>query len=126
MINCCVFVVQRGMYLPQTYMVQEEMMVTGRVKNMRQLGPFIHRLCYGKETFRLKRRNSRRREYSYLSCLSCTQLFLICLLHFRSFSFPCPFFHCYPLPVFTNMQGPLFSFYLVAYFKGISTPPEFQ
>ncbi|XP_026999004.1 integral membrane protein 2Cb [Tachysurus fulvidraco] len=53
--------VKRGMYLPQTYMVQEEMMVTGRVKNMRQLGPFIHRLCYGKETFRLKRRNSRRR-----------------------------------------------------------------
>ncbi|XP_062843933.1 integral membrane protein 2Cb [Trichomycterus rosablanca] len=53
--------VKRGMYLPQTYLVQEEMMVTGRVKNMRQLGPFIHRLCYGKETFRLKRRNSRRR-----------------------------------------------------------------
>ncbi|TTH23529.1 Integral membrane protein 2C [Bagarius yarrelli] len=41
--------------------VKEEMMVTGRIKNMRQLGPFIHRLCYGKETFRLKRRNSRRR-----------------------------------------------------------------
>lgn len=61
--------VQRGVYLPQTYMVQEEMMVTGRVKNMRQLGPFIHRLCYGKETFRLKRRNSRRRKSN--PCLSC-------------------------------------------------------
>ncbi|KAL6467940.1 hypothetical protein MHYP_G00236170 [Metynnis hypsauchen] len=53
--------VKRGMYLPQTYLVQEEMMVTGRVKNMRQLGPFIHRLCYGKETYRLRRRSARRR-----------------------------------------------------------------
>lgn len=53
--------VQRGMYLPQTYLVQEELMVTGRIKNMRQLGPFIHRLCYGKETFRLRRRSAHRR-----------------------------------------------------------------
>ncbi|KAK1790934.1 hypothetical protein P4O66_014773 [Electrophorus voltai] len=53
--------VKRGMYLPQTYMVQEEMTVVGQVKNMRQLGPFIHRLCYGKETYRLKRRSPRRR-----------------------------------------------------------------
>lgn len=37
-------------------------MVTGRVRNMRQLGPFIHRLCYGKETYRLRRRSQRRRE----------------------------------------------------------------
>lgn len=82
--------VQRGMYLPQTYMVQEEMVVIGRVKNMRQLGPFIHRLCYGKETFRLKRRNSRRRESSYLACLSCTNflssvLFFIFLALFVNF-----------------------------------------
>lgn len=55
---------QRGTYLPQTYIIQEEMMVTGRVRNMRQLGPFIHRLCYGKETYRLRRRNQRRREYT--------------------------------------------------------------
>lgn len=37
-------------------------MVTGRVRNMRQLGPFIHRLCYGKDTYRLRRRSQRRRE----------------------------------------------------------------
>ncbi|XP_030631180.1 integral membrane protein 2Cb isoform X2 [Chanos chanos] len=53
--------VKRGTYLPQTYMVQEEMVVTGRVRNLRLLGPFIHRLCYGKETFRLRRRSQRRR-----------------------------------------------------------------
>eukprot|EP00066_Takifugu_rubripes_P028532 XP_011617798.1 PREDICTED: integral membrane protein 2C-like isoform X1 [Takifugu rubripes] len=53
--------VKRGTYLPQTYIVQEEMMVTGRVRNMRQLGPFIHRLCYGKDTYRLRRRSQRRR-----------------------------------------------------------------
>ncbi len=56
---CC----QRGMYLPQTYIIQEEMAVTGRIRNMRQLGPFIHRLCYGKETYRLRRRSSQRREF---------------------------------------------------------------
>ena len=50
--------------MPQSYIIQEEMMVTGRVRNLRQLGPFIHRLCYGKATYRLKRRSSRRREYS--------------------------------------------------------------
>ncbi|KAA0718647.1 Integral membrane protein 2C CT-BRI3 [Triplophysa tibetana] len=53
--------VKRGMYLPQTYMVQEEMVVSGHVRNMRQLGPFIHRLCYGKETYRLRRRTGGRR-----------------------------------------------------------------
>uniref|UniRef100_A0A8K9XS52 Integral membrane protein 2 n=1 Tax=Oncorhynchus mykiss TaxID=8022 RepID=A0A8K9XS52_ONCMY len=45
-----------GTYLPQTYIIQEEMFVTGRVHNMRQLGPFIYRLCNGKDTYRLKRR----------------------------------------------------------------------
>ncbi|XP_032422350.1 integral membrane protein 2Cb isoform X1 [Xiphophorus hellerii] len=53
--------VKRGTYLPQTYIVQEEMVVTGRLRNMRQLGPFIHRLCFGKETYRLRRRNQRQR-----------------------------------------------------------------
>uniref|UniRef100_A0A1A8C6E9 Integral membrane protein 2 n=1 Tax=Nothobranchius kadleci TaxID=1051664 RepID=A0A1A8C6E9_NOTKA len=53
--------VKRGTYLPQTYIVQEEMVVTGRVRNMRQLGPFIHRLCFGKETYRLRRRSQRQR-----------------------------------------------------------------
>lgn len=53
--------VKKGTYLPQTYIIQEEMVVTGRVRNMRQLGPFIHRLCYGRETYRLKHRNPRRR-----------------------------------------------------------------
>lgn len=54
--------VKRGTYLPQTYVVHEEMVVTGRVRSMRQLGPFIHRLCFGKETYRLRRRSHRRIE----------------------------------------------------------------
>ncbi|XP_036410657.1 integral membrane protein 2C-like isoform X1 [Megalops cyprinoides] len=53
--------VKRGTYLPQTYLIHEEMVVTGRVRNMRQLGAFIYRLCKGKETYRLKRRGSHRR-----------------------------------------------------------------
>ncbi|KAG9337567.1 hypothetical protein JZ751_028587 [Albula glossodonta] len=51
---------RKGTYLPQTYLIQEEMVVTGRIRNMRQLGAFIYRLCNGKDTFRLKRRTSRR------------------------------------------------------------------
>lgn len=53
---------QKGTYLPQTYIVHEEMVVTGKVHNMRQLGPFIYRLCHGKDTYRLSRRLSHRRE----------------------------------------------------------------
>uniref|UniRef100_A0A673M6I6 Integral membrane protein 2 n=1 Tax=Sinocyclocheilus rhinocerous TaxID=307959 RepID=A0A673M6I6_9TELE len=53
--------VKKGTYLPQTYIVQEEMVVTGRVNNMHQLGRFIYRLCNGKDTYRLHRRTSRRR-----------------------------------------------------------------
>uniref|UniRef100_A0A665TIM3 Integral membrane protein 2 n=1 Tax=Echeneis naucrates TaxID=173247 RepID=A0A665TIM3_ECHNA len=63
--DSCVSLPQRGTYLPQTYIIQEEMVVTGRVRNMRQLGPFIHRLCFGKETYRLRRRNQRRRKSTH-------------------------------------------------------------
>uniref|UniRef100_A0A8C7JB12 Integral membrane protein 2 n=3 Tax=Oncorhynchus TaxID=8016 RepID=A0A8C7JB12_ONCKI len=52
--------VKKGTYLPQTYIIQEEMVVTGKVHNMRQLGPFIYRLCNGKDTYRLKRHARRR------------------------------------------------------------------
>ncbi|XP_076001229.1 integral membrane protein 2Cb [Genypterus blacodes] len=47
--------------LPQTSIIQEEMAVTGIVRNTRMLGPFIHRLCIGKETYRLKRHKQNRR-----------------------------------------------------------------
>ncbi|XP_023700463.1 integral membrane protein 2Ca [Paramormyrops kingsleyae] len=53
--------VKKGTYLPQTYIIQEEMVVTGRVHNVRQLGAFIYRLCNGKDTYWLKRRNPRKR-----------------------------------------------------------------
>ncbi|KAJ8280388.1 hypothetical protein GJAV_G00053920 [Gymnothorax javanicus] len=53
--------VKKGTYLPQTYLIQEEMLVTGRIRNLRQLGTFIYRLCDGKDTYRLKQRSSRRR-----------------------------------------------------------------
>lgn len=43
-------------------MIHEEMVVTGKVHNMRQLGPFIYRLCNGKDTYRLSRRVTHRRE----------------------------------------------------------------
>ncbi|CAK6974990.1 PREDICTED: integral membrane protein 2C-like [Scomber scombrus] len=60
--NRLVKLAQKGTYLPQTYILHEEMVVTGNVHNMRQLGPFIYRLCNGKDTYRLNRRVSRRRK----------------------------------------------------------------
>lgn len=53
---------QKGTYLPQTYIIHEEMVVTGKVHNMRQLGPFIYRLCNGKDTYHLSRRVTHRRK----------------------------------------------------------------
>lgn len=53
--------VKKGTYLPQTYIIQEEMIATEHVSDMEQLGSFIYRLCSGKETYRLKRRSTRRR-----------------------------------------------------------------
>ncbi|CAL9684715.1 unnamed protein product [Knipowitschia caucasica] len=52
--------VKKGTYLPQTYIIHEEMAVSGKVHNMQQLGPFIHRLCNGKDTYRLSRITHRR------------------------------------------------------------------
>lgn len=60
---------QKGTYLPQTYIIQEEMIATEHVSDMEQLGSFIYRLCSGKETYRLKRRSTRRRKS--LAVLSC-------------------------------------------------------
>lgn len=49
--------VQAGTYLPQSYLVHEEMVVTERLEHVDQLGYFIYNLCRGKETFKLQRRD---------------------------------------------------------------------
>ncbi|KAI3354517.1 hypothetical protein L3Q82_019031 [Scortum barcoo] len=54
--------VKKGTYLPQTYIIHEEMVVTGKVHNTRLLGPFIYRLCNGKDTYRLNYRRIDKRE----------------------------------------------------------------
>ncbi|XP_015279766.1 PREDICTED: integral membrane protein 2A [Gekko japonicus] len=46
-----------GSYLPQTYLIREEMVVTEEIDNVSDLGIFIYQLCAGKETFRLQRRD---------------------------------------------------------------------
>ncbi|NWX96317.1 ITM2C protein, partial [Nothoprocta ornata] len=53
--------VKKGTYLPQTYLVQEEMVATEPVRDVEQLGAFIGRLCRGKDTYGLRRRRARPR-----------------------------------------------------------------
>uniref|UniRef100_A0A3P8TQR8 Integral membrane protein 2 n=1 Tax=Amphiprion percula TaxID=161767 RepID=A0A3P8TQR8_AMPPE len=49
--------VKAGTYLPQSYLVQREMVVTERLEHVEQLGYFIHNLCQGKDTYKLQRRD---------------------------------------------------------------------
>ncbi|XP_040003748.1 integral membrane protein 2B-like isoform X1 [Xiphias gladius] len=49
--------VKAGTYLPQSYLVHEEMMVTERLEQVDQLGYFIYSLCQGKDTYKLQRRD---------------------------------------------------------------------
>ncbi|XP_040828383.1 integral membrane protein 2C isoform X1 [Ochotona curzoniae] len=53
--------VKRGAYLPQTYIIQEEMVVSEPVSDKEALGAFIYHLCDGKDTYRLRRRTAHRR-----------------------------------------------------------------
>lgn len=46
-----------GSYLPQTYLVREELVVTERVDDVSDLGIFIYQHCVGRETYRLQRRD---------------------------------------------------------------------
>ncbi|XP_030639246.1 integral membrane protein 2Ba isoform X2 [Chanos chanos] len=50
--------IKAGTYLPQSYLVHEQMMVTERVENVEELGYFISSLCRGRDTYRLQRRDT--------------------------------------------------------------------
>ncbi|KAI1899180.1 hypothetical protein AGOR_G00058950 [Albula goreensis] len=50
--------IKAGTYLPQSYLIHEQMMVTERVDDVDQLGYFIFNLCRGKDTYRLQRRDT--------------------------------------------------------------------
>ena len=45
-----------GTYLPQTYLVHEDLVVTEQVQDVDGLGFFIFRMCHGHPTFRLQHR----------------------------------------------------------------------
>ncbi|KAJ4922023.1 hypothetical protein JOQ06_004042 [Pogonophryne albipinna] len=49
--------VKAGTYLPQSYLMHEEMVVTERLEDVEQLGHYIYKLCHGKDTFKLQRRD---------------------------------------------------------------------
>ncbi|XP_059417935.1 integral membrane protein 2B-like [Carassius carassius] len=49
--------IKAGMYLPQTYVIREEMMVTERLDSTSDLGYYINDLCKDKDTYRLQHRD---------------------------------------------------------------------
>uniref|UniRef100_UPI00358E7EFE integral membrane protein 2B-like isoform X1 n=1 Tax=Myxine glutinosa TaxID=7769 RepID=UPI00358E7EFE len=49
--------IKLGTYLPQTYLVHEDLVVTEQVQDVDDLGFFIFRMCRGHPTFRLQRRH---------------------------------------------------------------------
>ncbi|KAL8173223.1 UNVERIFIED_CONTAM: Integral membrane protein 2B [Gekko kuhli] len=52
--------IKAGTYLPQSYLIHEQMIVTDRIENVDQLGFFIYRLCRDKETYKLQRKEALR------------------------------------------------------------------
>ncbi|XP_027015914.1 integral membrane protein 2Ba isoform X2 [Tachysurus fulvidraco] len=50
--------IEAGTYLPQSYMVREQMVVTEKVEDMEQLGYSIYMLCKDKDTYNLQRRDT--------------------------------------------------------------------
>lgn len=77
------FVVQQaGTYLPQSYLIHEQMIVTDRIENVDQLGFFIYRLCRGKETYKLQRKEAMKGKRSSCS-LVCWQKLQWCLSVFK-------------------------------------------
>lgn len=58
-LSWCLYVfLQAGMYLPQTYLVREELMITERVDSTSDLGYYINKMCNDKDTYRLQRRET--------------------------------------------------------------------
>lgn len=55
--------------MPQSYLIHEQMIVTDRIENVDQLGFFIYRLCRGKETYKLQRKEAMKGK-----CSSCNLL----------------------------------------------------
>ncbi|KAM9486310.1 integral membrane protein 2Bb [Clarias gariepinus] len=47
-----------GTYLPQTYLVHEQMIVTEKLDDIEPLGTYIYKVCRNKETYRLQRRDT--------------------------------------------------------------------
>ncbi|KAJ8350144.1 hypothetical protein SKAU_G00252740 [Synaphobranchus kaupii] len=50
--------IKAGTYLPQSYLIHEQMIVTEQIDDVDQLGYFIYNLCRGKDTYRLQRRDT--------------------------------------------------------------------
>ncbi|XP_062843662.1 integral membrane protein 2C-like [Trichomycterus rosablanca] len=61
LVNVKMRTTNEGVALPQTYIIQEEMVISDRVTNTLPFGMLVHKLCEGKQTYQIRRRLTRRR-----------------------------------------------------------------
>ncbi|KAI5107555.1 integral membrane protein 2B [Silurus meridionalis] len=47
-----------GTYLPQTYLLHEQMIVTEKMDDIKPLGSYIYKVCRNKDTYKLQRRDT--------------------------------------------------------------------
>ncbi|KAJ3584169.1 hypothetical protein NHX12_014665 [Muraenolepis orangiensis] len=50
--------IKAGTYLPQSYLVREQLVVTERLDHLENLGQYIHSMCRGLPTYRLQHRST--------------------------------------------------------------------
>ncbi|XP_023790742.1 integral membrane protein 2B [Cyanistes caeruleus] len=66
--------IKAGTYLPQSYLIHEQMIVTDRIENVDQLGFFIYRLCRGKETYKLQRKETMKGIIQKREAINCRKI----------------------------------------------------
>nr|XP_033804571.1 integral membrane protein 2B [Geotrypetes seraphini] len=50
--------IRAGKYMPRSYLIREQMIVTEQIENVDHLGVFVSQMCRGKETYKLKRKEN--------------------------------------------------------------------
>ncbi|XP_030056349.1 integral membrane protein 2B isoform X2 [Microcaecilia unicolor] len=50
--------IRAGKYMPRSYLIREQMIITEQIENVDHLGVFVSQMCRGKKTYKLKRKEN--------------------------------------------------------------------